>query len=142
MFRDYYGFTIGTEAQLTSPSFSSLSFEDTVRMVQNKALRVVKSLLQGHADPSVPQSRQSRKTPLHQCAEHGLTSLAEVLLEHRADPNARSMPLERTPLHSAVIHRSAGVVRALLASGADQGQKDSQGNSALEIARRCWVFLQ
>ncbi|CAK9044593.1 unnamed protein product [Durusdinium trenchii] len=134
LFRDYYGFDIVSEAALLDPNFYSLSFEDTVRMVMGKARQVVRHLLGAKADPSFAQSKQSGKTALHHCAEHGLTELAQELLSARADPNRKSKPMQRTPLHQAVIHRSLGVVEALLSAGADSELVDVAGRTAPELA--------
>ncbi|CAE7471574.1 Bifunctional arginine demethylase and lysyl-hydroxylase JMJD6-A [Symbiodinium microadriaticum] len=136
LFRDYYGFDIESETKLLSSTFKSMSFEDTLRMVNGKAILVTESLLKARADPSFAQSRQSGKTPLHHCAEHGLSALAEALLSAKADPEARSKPLQRTPLHQAVIHRSLGVLQALLDAGARVSTMDSAGRTAPDLAKQ------
>ncbi|CAE7531095.1 atad3-a [Symbiodinium natans] len=136
LFRDYYGFDIESEAKLLSPTFQSMSFEDTLRMVNGKAILVAESLLKARADPSFAQSKQSGKTPLHHCAEHGLSVMAEVLLAAKANPETASRPLRRTPLHQAVVHRSLGVLRALLDSGARTSALDSAGRTAMDLVKK------
>merc|ERR1712070_479652 len=95
LFRDYYGLDVPAEDILLSPFLTNFSFQDTLQIVGRKALHIVNTLLDhGHADPSFRQSRQSRKTALHQCAEHCLTDIAKALLKGRANPNLRSLPSE------------------------------------------------
>ncbi|CAJ1405194.1 unnamed protein product [Effrenium voratum] len=143
LFRDFYGFDIESEAELLSPSFQSMSFQDTLRMVNGKALQVVRGLLQARADPSFAQSRQSGKTPLHHCAEHGLTDLAEELLAARANLDSKSKAMQRTPLHQAVVHRSLGVVKALLSAGASATAVDAAGRAPPELANLLgWTQVQ
>eukprot|EP00933_Yihiella_yeosuensis_P013130 TRINITY_DN12308_c0_g1_i3.p1 TRINITY_DN12308_c0_g1~~TRINITY_DN12308_c0_g1_i3.p1 ORF type:complete len:503 (+),score=94.18 TRINITY_DN12308_c0_g1_i3:151-1509(+) len=120
-----------------------MSFQDTLKIVQGKASAVMRSLLDGRANPSSPQSKKSGKTPLHHCAEHGLTDLAKILLEARANTESRSHPLERTPLHAAVVHRSQGVLEALLKANANTSALDTSGRNALEMATLLrWVEAQ
>lgn len=135
LFRDFYGFDVPSEQSLLSLDLHDISFQDTLGMVRAKGERVARSLLhQGLADPNHKQSRQSKKTALHQCAEHGLGGIAQILLDARANPNLKSNPLGRTALHSAVVHRSYDVASALLGARADTELRDVSGRSALDLA--------
>jgi ankyrin repeat protein len=60
-----------------------------------------------------PQNR-----PLHAAAYLGRHDVAEILLEHGAEPSAQDVA-GFTPLHLAAAHGHADLVRLLLAHGAD-----------------------
>jgi ankyrin repeat protein len=57
-------------------------------------------------------------TPLHAASADGHLEIARLLLEHRADVNARAINRE-TPLHVASRMGHVGIVRLLLEYGAD-----------------------
>jgi ankyrin repeat protein len=64
-------------------------------------------------------------TGLHVVARRGHTSAVRLLLEYRADPNARDTGDNASPLHFAAGYGHAETVRALLDAGADvQGAGD------------------
>ena len=75
-----------------------------------------------------PNARLDGITPLHEAAYHGATRIAEILLDHGADPDlpiffTTNNPAEGisgiTALHMAVMAKSYGVAEALLDRGAD-----------------------
>ncbi len=75
-------------------------------------------------------------TPLYRAAEKGFLSVAEVLLQHQANLEARMMKGEnwvkgRTPLTAAVNARRPAMVTFLLAQGADINTTDDQGITPL-----------
>ena len=57
-------------------------------------------------------------TPLHYAASMGRKEVAEVLLAHGADVNARD-DREQTPLHSAAYYKKLAVAEVLIAHKAD-----------------------
>lgn len=68
--------------------------------------------------------------------EHYLR-IAEILLEHGADPNLRhsSPGLGRTPLMVAAENDAADAFRLLVDAGGDPYLKDDQGNDCFALAR-------
>ncbi|HZU28132.1 MAG TPA: ankyrin repeat domain-containing protein [Bryobacteraceae bacterium] len=74
-------------------------------------------------------------TPLHLAAFFGQKEVAEALIAHGADVNARSVNAMRNmPLHAAAAGRSNEVVGVLLAHGADVNARQQGGWTALHAA--------
>jgi len=76
-------------------------------------------------------------TPLHHAATEGHPDVAEVLIRHGADVNARiSGPgwAGFTPLHWAAYNGQKEVVQLLLSNRADVGAQDNDGFTALNYA--------
>lgn len=102
----------------------------------------VKLLLENGADPNLGR-KESQETPLH----HGIsndasTELIALLIEHKADVNAKTLPgvysfnfhgdtptRGETPLHRAAAYASLETVKLLLDSGADRNTADANGNT-------------
>src|SRR2546422_3609061 len=63
-------------------------------------------------------------TPLHYAAEHGYLAVVKLLLEHKADVNAKART-GRTPLFAAADFNRLEVVKLLLTHQADPGVKAS-----------------
>jgi ankyrin repeat protein len=80
------------------------------------------------------------ETPLHRCADIRqapqklAATMANLLLDRGADPNARNWD-DVTPLHQAVRARNVAVVEVLLARGADPNARDrGRGSTPLRRA--------
>jgi ankyrin repeat protein/catechol 2,3-dioxygenase-like lactoylglutathione lyase family enzyme len=65
------------------------------------------------------QGRYGGWTGLHEAAKRGHTPIVRVLLDQRADPNAREAGDNTYPLHWAAAHGHLDIVRALLDAGGD-----------------------
>lgn len=74
------------------------------------------------------------ETPLHYAAKSGHAEVVKVLLEARADTEARYGMDGRTSLHHAVIYRYEGMVKVLLREGADIEATDNVGQTPLHLA--------
>ena len=72
-------------------------------------------------------------TYLYNIATEAHIALAELLLQHHANPNQRHINGE-TALHQAVRRGSDGVVKLLLKHGAIANIKNNDGNTPLHIA--------
>jgi ankyrin repeat protein len=106
-------------------------------------------LEQGRADPNRGRV-ESGEAPLHHAVlgdEPGRSDLVRLLLEHGADPNARTIPgIEsvnfwrdartrgETPLHRAAAFASEETIAMLLAAGADPAIRDANDDSAVSWA--------
>jgi ankyrin repeat protein len=76
----------------------------------------------------------SGETPLHLAARLGHRQVAELLLTHGADVNARDSS-KLTPLHWAASYARADVVALLLAHKADRGAKSWDGKTPWDYAQ-------
>lgn len=74
-------------------------------------------------------------TPLHYAAAKGHTELARYLIEQGAIVNAPS-PDGTSPLMMAMRANSASTVQLLIEAGADPGQRNLQGQDAVDMARQ------
>lgn len=70
-------------------------------------------------------------TPLHIAAYHGFTEGGKILLDKRANPNARGGQYGTTPLHAAANGGHPEFIALLIARGADPNARDNQGNTPL-----------
>src|SRR5215467_3108124 len=92
----------------------------------------VRELLNAGGDPNFRDHLGA--TPLHDAAWNGYKEIAELLLDHRADVNARHIEAGSTPLHYAIIKDHAGIVAVLLAHGAEVKATYRSGATPLHLA--------
>jgi hemoglobin len=83
-------------------------------------------------------------TPLYYAANHVDFSrpgdgkaVAETLIQHGADVNVHSGPIQGTPLHTAARRDNVAVGQVLLAAGADKEARDIKGETPLRRALNC-----
>jgi ankyrin repeat protein len=97
-------------------------------------LEKVQALLR--SDPNLVLSKDDEGfTPLHQAVNRGHKDVAELLLAHGADVNARlRVKGQEVPLHLAVAGGHKDVVGLLLAHGADVNAKNNKGGTPLHLA--------
>ena len=109
-------------------------------------LECVRILLRSGAHPNRGRD-ESGETPLHYALatdEAGRTPLVKLLLDHGADPNAKTKPgvascnfwrdartRGETPLHRAAAYAPVETIEILLAAGADRTMRDVNGDSPL-----------
>ena len=74
-----------------------------------------------------------RKTALHRATMSGHKEIAELLLAHGANPDARDI-YSACSLHYGVQNGHTAIVELLIAKGADVNAKNSEGKTALDIA--------
>ena len=72
--------------------------------------------------------------PLHEAAKNGHAKITELLLNHGADVNCRSLTNCSTPLHLAASAGHVDCVRVLITNGADITKIDGQGRTPLDEA--------
>lgn len=99
-------------------------------------------------DPdAVNQEDDEHRKPLHVAAVMGLSNIVEILLNAKADINAKIIPsfyysdsdkkdTEKSPLHLATCHGHFAVARLLLDRGAAVDAADYNGNTPLHDAVR------
>lgn len=112
--------------------------------------RMVDFLLARGANPLAAHPRTG-ETALHgalcKAGRPAFLYVVRLLLEHGADPNARTVPGKETgafmrdvrtkgetPLHRAAAYGDADIVRALLDRGADVQARDAHGDTPLSWA--------
>lgn len=102
-----------------------------LRIAMNGDRDLVQILLTAGADVDV---LESGGTPLQQACYNGHVDVAEILIQHGADPNKPGWR-GQTPLMMATLNGKPEAVRLLLEQGADPDLKDSQyGWTALYAA--------
>jgi len=113
-------------------------------------LECARILLHAGANPNRGRDA-SGETPLHHAlsaSEGDRSPLVKLLLDHGADPNARTKPgiasfnfwrdvrtRGETPLHRAAAFSPRETIELLLAAGADRTLRDVNGDSPLGWAR-------
>jgi ankyrin repeat protein len=81
-------------------------------------LSVVKLLLDKGANPNIASNNQFKVAPIHSACAISQFDIAELLIEHGADVNAKQMQ-GVTPLHSAAHNGQTKLSKLLIDNGAD-----------------------
>ena len=110
--------------------------------VDDGMLEEVRRLLQLPVNPNIRAKVGLASTPIFNAARNGDPTIAELLIEAKADPNAPCGYLdndlddivESTPLHIAVQHPDAAVVQLLCRASADVNAVDSEGDTPFTSA--------
>ncbi|CAE7905350.1 ANK1 [Symbiodinium microadriaticum] len=82
------------------------------------------------------QSKDMGYTPLHRAAQYGRADCVELLLKAGVKKDVQTRIGRWTPLHWTAGGGHAACVDLLLKAGANKGRKDTQGETALDLARR------
>jgi uncharacterized protein len=123
-------------------------------------LDCAKVLLEKGAADANRGREESGETPLHHAVlgdEPGRGELVKLLIDHGADPNARTISgvatlnfwrdvrtRGETPLHRAAAYASAETIALLLAAGADPTLRDANDDSPVSWAswhQRPWSII-
>ena len=133
----------GFLAASSAPSLPSSSVEPTRNRLRPQlwgtggSLGVVGSqMTMGVVGGSVPggSSDGHGNTPLHWAAFKNEVDCVSLLLQYRADPNARAHPSGWTPLHDAAYSNSTETIRLLLDAGASVDARANSGATPLCFA--------
>lgn len=94
---------------------------------------VARLLIERGADVNAASNNTQRVAPLHSAVSRRQTTIAEALLAHGANVNARQQA-GVTPLHQAAHNGHAEMVKLLLAHGADVHARMDDGRTPLTMA--------
>lgn len=96
-------------------------------------MEVAQYLLEHGADSNIPSRNTFKVTPLHSAVATKHYDIAKLLLEYKADVNARQQD-NVTPLHSAAHHGDITMAKLLLQAGADKSKRMSDGATPFDLA--------
>lgn len=101
--------------------------------VVNGEVEKVRELVAANPSLVSMKANYGQQTPLHAAAEMGHGAVAEVLLNHNADVEAKAY-FNWTPLLNAVFGGHTEMVELLLKHNADVNFQDNAGRGALHVA--------
>jgi ankyrin repeat protein len=96
-------------------------------------LSLVKVLLDKGANPNIASNNQYKVAPIHSACAISNFEIAELLIRHRADVNAKQMQ-GVTPLHSAAHNGQTKLSELLIDNGAEINAKMDNGHTPLFMA--------
>nr|CAB3267897.1 ZF(DHHC)-2 zinc finger protein [Phallusia mammillata] len=116
----------------SQPAAQGVILSDIVQAVQQNAPTACLDILKANPE-KVDVKGFIGTTPLHQACLRGVLSIAEILLDRGADPNARSDHGE-TPVLYACRNGNVSLIHLLLTSGGDVDATDKNGNGCMHYA--------
>lgn len=96
---------------------------------------VAQFLLDAGANPNLAANNPAQVAPIHAAVAANHMGLVELLIQHKADVNAKQTQ-GVTALHSAAHRGNLPMVKILLAAGADKTAKMDSGETALDYAKK------
>ena len=117
-----------TLVTLIALAWSSLAFCGEIHDAAKAGdLEKVKALLK--ANPDLVSSKDNHlDTPLFLAAQYGRKDVAEILLDYKANVNAKDA-IQFQPLHRAAGNGNKEVVELLLTNKADANARDGSGDT-------------
>ena len=94
---------------------------------------VAEYLIKAGAPINSKSRNELEATPIHSAASAGHTKIAELLLQHGADPNIREQG-GYTPLHIAAQNGDLEMISTLIYGGADLDAKSDDGKIPFDLA--------
>ncbi len=96
-------------------------------------LSLVKLLLDRGANPNIASNNQFKVAPIHSACAISNFEIAQLLIRHRAEVNAKQMQ-GVTPLHSAAHNGQTKLSKLLIDNGAEINAKMDNGHTPLFMA--------
>jgi ankyrin repeat protein len=96
-------------------------------------IEIVKFLLDAGADPNIASNNQLKVAPLHSACAISNYEIAELLIKHGADVNAKQTQ-GVTPLHSAAHNGQPALAKLLIENGADLNARMDNGQTPALMA--------
>lgn len=96
---------------------------------------VAQLLLDTGANPNLAANNPAKVAPIHAAVAANHIGLVELLIQHKADVNAKQTQ-GVTALHSAAHRGNLPIVQMLLAAGADKTAKMDSGETAYDYAKK------
>ncbi len=119
---------------LVALSWSNPAFCDWIHYYAEKGnVAKVTALLKGNPKLALSKEENDGLTPLHYAAAGGHNAVAQLLLSHKADVNAKTKN-GATPLHSAANMGRTKMAALLLAHKANINATNSAGQTPLNVA--------
>ncbi|NXI23215.1 PP16A phosphatase, partial [Sterrhoptilus dennistouni] len=118
------------ESAMAQQGITQERIEEARAATERSMLREIRELIQDGADLDVPGAHGA--TLLHVAAANGYMEAAELLLEHRARPDARDHDGWQ-PLHAAACWGQVQLVELLVAHGAELGAKSLLDETPLDV---------
>ena len=127
-----------TPTALEVALYVPLDLDSTYVESTNQRLPIIKALLDHHADPNVStKASENAGRPvsmLFYAVDINHAGLADLLLQHGANPNITESRESLTPLMRAAFYPNPSLVSQLLTHGADVNAEQKYGRTALMIA--------
>lgn len=95
---------------------------------------IARFLIQQGADVNIASNNDFKVAPIHSAVAAKNLEIVKLLLDHKANPNARQQQ-DVTPLHAAAHNNSPEIAKLLLSSGADKTIRTTEGKNAMDFAR-------
>ncbi len=108
---------------------------DLRRAIEAADVKALRLSLEAGADPNSREMGQGDMTCLMVASTKGNTSLVAVLLDHRADINAKDQVGATALMYAAMLGREEAV-RLLIQRGADRKVRNIQDDTAADVARK------
>lgn len=96
-------------------------------------ISLAKFLLGRGANPNIASNNQFKVAPIHSACAISNYNITKLLIQHRADVNAKQMQ-GVTPLHSAAYNGQTKLSKLLIDNGADINARTDKGETPLFMA--------
>ena len=110
------------------------SFNNLVNLISWDKVDKIQAILDQHPE-CVDMEGRFKETALHLAALHGKPRITTILLDYKANVEKTDNIGNNTPLHYTAYRGKTNTARILLCHGANPNTKNSDGKTALDIAK-------